>query len=201
MNPDWRWGEDPPGGPGPVEPRRFDRRQLLKLGAVAAVAGLVGHPRLAGAGRLFLPSRKISLYNIHTDEKLSVEYCAEGEYCPEAFREINHFFRDFRTGEIKPIDPGLLDLLQTIARKVKPDSRVHLVSGYRSPATNRLLRQESDGVARHSLHMQGLAADIRMPGSDLRTLHRVALGLRAGGVGYYPASDFIHVDTGRVRYW
>jgi uncharacterized protein YcbK (DUF882 family) len=180
---------------------KMHRRQLLKLGAIATFAGLFGHPVLAEASRMVWPGREISLYNVHTSEKISLEYCAGGEYCSEALEEINHIFRDHRTGEIKPIDPTLLDYLHAISNRLKPGAEIHIVSGYRSPATNLMLRQTSDGVAKHSLHLDGAAADFRIPGCDLRALRRVAVQLRGGGVGYYAASNFIHVDTGRVRFW
>jgi uncharacterized protein YcbK (DUF882 family) len=184
-----------------AERRQLDRRQLLKIGGIVTVAGLFAHPVAAAAGRLLLPSREISLFNTHTGEKLSVEYCAEGEYRREALQEINHILRDFRTGEVEPIDPRLLNLLTAITDKVKARSRIHIISGYRSPATNLLLAGRNGGVAKNSLHMTGKAIDIRIPGCELKTLQRAAQELRAGGVGYYAKSDFIHVDTGRVRFW
>ena len=181
--------------------RHFDRRQLLKAGAFATIASLIKHPLLASASQLILPCRKISLFNIHTGEKLAVEYCAEGEYHEQALQEINYILRDFRTGEVKSIDPRLLNLMHAITNKIKPGSQIHIISGYRCPATNRSLTRKSGGVAKKSLHMDGKAVDIRIPGCDLRTLRRVALGMRAGGVGYYAKSNFVHVDTGRVRFW
>jgi len=178
-----------------------DRRQLIKMGLAFTVAGLVDHPLIASAGRMVLPVKKLSFLNLHTDEKLTVEYCTEEGYCDEALDEVNHILRDYRTGEIKAIDPALLDLLHGITRKIKPGARIHIISGYRSPETNRALRQKSSGVAKHSLHMDGMAADIRIPGTELDALRRVALDMRGGGVGYYPKSNFVHVDTGRVRFW
>lgn len=196
-----RQGDGGQTGHGAVDRRQVDRRQLLKLGAIAAVAGLLTHPLMAGASRMVLPSREISLFNINTGEKLSVEYCTEGEYCGEALQEINHILRDFRTGEIKPIDPRLLNLLHAITKKINPGSPIHIISGYRSPATNLALTKKSGGVAKHSLHMEGRAVDIRIPGSDLSTLKKVAMAMQAGGVGYYAKSNFVHVDTGLVRSW
>ncbi|MEN8135352.1 MAG: DUF882 domain-containing protein [Thermodesulfobacteriota bacterium] len=181
--------------------RKIDRRHLLKLGAVATVTGLFRHPLVATASQMILPSREISFLNTHTGEKLSVEYCAKGEYYSEALQEINHILRDFRTGEIKPIDPRLLDLLHAITNKIKPGSQIHIISGYRSPATNLSLGKKNGGVAKHSLHMDGKATDIRIPGCELSTLRQVAMGMQSGGVGYYAKSNFVHVDTGRVRFW
>ena len=181
--------------------RHVNRRQLIKLGAIATIAGLVRHPLLASASQMILPSREISLFNIHTGEKLSREYCAEGEYHEDALQEIDYLLRDFRTGEVKAIDPRLLNLMHAITSKIKPGSQIHIISGYRSPATNLSLTQKSGGVAKHSLHMDGKAVDIRIPGCDLSQLRRVALAMRVGGVGYYAESNFVHVDTGRVRFW
>jgi uncharacterized protein YcbK (DUF882 family) len=196
-----RLGERRLGERGTAERRQLDRRQLLKLGAIVTVAGLFAHPLAAKAGRMLLPSREISLFNTHTGEKLSVEYCAEGEYHGEALQEINHILRDFRTGEVMPIDPRLLNLLTAITNQVKPGACIHVISGYRSPATNLSLAGPNGGVAKNSLHIAGKAIDIRIPGCELTTLRRIALGLRSGGVGYYAKSDFVHVDTGRVRFW
>jgi uncharacterized protein YcbK (DUF882 family) len=181
--------------------RLIDRRSLLKLGAITAISSLFAPPLPARANQMYLPGRKISLFNTHTGEKLSVKYCAKGQYNSDALLEINHILRDFRTGETKPIDPSLLDLLHAITNKINPGSEIHIISGYRSPATNLLLAKKSGDVARHSLHMDGKAIDIRIPGCKLETLKQVALEMQAGGVGYYAKSNFVHVDTGRVRFW
>ena len=186
---------------GTDDRRHVNRRQLLKLGTIATLASLVRHPLLASASQKILPCRDISLLNIHTGEKLSVEYCAEGEYYDDALLEINHILRDFRTGEVKAIDPQLLNLLHAITTKINPGSQIHIISGYRSPATNLALAKQSGGVASKSLHMDGKAVDIRIPGCDLNDLRKVTLGMRVGGVGYYAKSNFVHVDTGRVRFW
>jgi uncharacterized protein YcbK (DUF882 family) len=186
---------------GTVDRRQVDRRRLLKLGAFATVTSLFMHPMVARASQMLLPSRKISFFNTHTGEKLSVEYCTAGEYTGEALHEINHILRDFRTGEVKPIDPRLLDLLHAITNKTKQGAEIHIISGYRSPATNLSLTQKSGGVAKHSLHMDGKAIDLRIPGCDLSTVRKVAWGMQSGGVGYYEKSNFVHVDTGRVRFW
>jgi uncharacterized protein YcbK (DUF882 family) len=138
---------------------------------------------------MLLPSREISLFNTHTGEKLVVEYCTEGEYTCEALQAI------------KSIDPHLLNLLHAITDKIKPGSAIHIISGYRSPATNLALAKKSGDVAKHSLHMDGKAIDFRIPGCDLTTLRQVALTMHSGGVGYYAQSNFVHIDTGRVRFW
>jgi uncharacterized protein YcbK (DUF882 family) len=109
--------------------------------------------------------------------------------------------RDHRSDEVSPIDTRLLDLLHTLSDKLDTTSQFHVISGYRSPATNAKLAEKSNGVARHSLHMDGLAIDIRLPGRELADVRRAAIALRSGGVGYYPGSNFVHMDVGRVRTW
>ncbi|MEN8258756.1 MAG: DUF882 domain-containing protein [Thermodesulfobacteriota bacterium] len=184
-----------------AERRQVDRRRFLKLGAFTTVTSLFKHPLVARASQIILPSRDISLFNTHTGEKLSVEYFTGGEYTAEALQEINYILRDFRTGQIKAIDPHLLNLLHAITNKIKPGSQVHIISGYRSPATNLSLTKKSGAVAKHSLHMDGKAIDFRIPGCDLSALRQVAWGMQSGGVGYYAKSNFVHVDTGLVRCW
>jgi uncharacterized protein YcbK (DUF882 family) len=178
-----------------------DRRLLLKLGAAALAATFFSHPLLAHASRALAPSRAISLFNTHTGEKLAVEYYRRGSYAQPALAEINHILRDFRTNESLAMDPALLDILHAITTTLKPGAEIHIISGYRSPATNHTLAQQGTGVATRSLHMDGKAIDFRIPGCDLGTLRQAALRLQAGGVGYYGQSNFVHVDTGPVRFW
>jgi uncharacterized protein YcbK (DUF882 family) len=169
-------------------------------------------PFLAAAASLFAPrplharvpeARELSFDNIHTGERLKVEYWVKGQYMPEALAEVNRLLRDFRSGQVHPISPQLLDLLAHLRTRLETNQPINVISGFRSPATNALLRAEHEhsGVASQSLHMQGMAIDIRIPGRELADLHAVALAQRAGGVGYYPKSDFVHVDVGRVRSW
>jgi uncharacterized protein YcbK (DUF882 family) len=132
---------------------------------------------------------------------LNATYWADGSYQQQGLAEIYNLLRDFRTGVVNPIDTQLLDVLHNLALKLDANKPFHVISGYRSPKTNAMLAKNSSGVARHSLHMDGLAVDIRLPGRDLSSLHRAALSMKAGGVGYYPVSDFVHVDVGRVRQW
>ncbi len=132
---------------------------------------------------------------------MRVCYCRGGRYLPEALYRINYILRDFRTGEIKPIDVHLLDTLYRLSRKVSRRCTFHIISGYRSPATNARLRRKSRGVAKNSYHMYGKAIDIYVPGYRLSRLRRQALKLRAGGVGYYPKTGFVHLDVGPVRQW
>jgi uncharacterized protein YcbK (DUF882 family) len=166
---------------------------------------------LAGSASLILPapalatigSRSLAFDNIHTGERLKVDYWRNGQYLPDALSEVNHVLRDFRTGEVHPIASDLLDLLVALRARLESSEPVSVISGYRSPLTNAMLRGEHghSGVATKSLHMQGMAIDIRIAGRSLAALHNAALTLRGGGVGYYPASDFVHVDVGRVRTW
>jgi len=186
----------------PTPEPTVSRRTLLKAGVLAAVGLSLPTRALASLAASRLPEKAVSLYNIHTGESLTkAVYWAEGSLIPETLEEINFLLRDFRTGEVKEIQPGLYDLLFSLRRKLGVSEPFHVISGYRSPATNAMLRATSNGVACHSLHMQGKAIDIRLPGMELASLHRAALDLRRGGVGYYPKSDFVHVDIGRVRHW
>ena len=171
------------------------RRFVTALGAFAlTIAPVWVH---AGSG----PTRALRLNNLHTNEKLSVEYFAAGRYLPDALSAVNHLLRDFRSGDVGTIDPALLDLLHRLAATVGSQRAFHVISGYRSPATNETLRHSSSGVASGSLHLRGQAIDIRLADVPLATLRDVARAMRLGGVGYYAASDFVHVDTGRVRSW
>lgn len=147
------------------------------------------------------PGRILSFYNTHTAESLAIEYWASGRYIAEALPEIDHVLRDHYSGEIQRIDVQLLDLLHALNRTLDSIRPFHIVSGYRSPATNAMLAERGGGVARHSLHLEGKAVDIRIPGRDLSLVRAAALSLQCGGVGFYPKPGFVHVDTGRVRYW
>lgn len=171
------------------------RRHFL---AAAGASLLWRTPAAASAG-----ARSLTFDNLHTGERLAVDYWQDGRYLPDALAAVNHVLRDFRTGDVHPIAPGLLDLLVALRGRLDSAAPVSVISGYRSPVTNALLRgaHEHSGVATKSLHMQGMAIDLRIAGRDLASVHRAALTLRGGGVGYYPASDFVHVDVGRVRSW
>ncbi|MCP4747754.1 MAG: DUF882 domain-containing protein [Desulfobacteraceae bacterium] len=145
--------------------------------------------------------RVLSFYNTHTAEKLTVCYYFDGTYRIDALNKINHILRDHRTGDIKSIDPNLLDQLYYIMMKTDKDELIQVVSGYRSEKTNKMLRKTSAGVAKKSLHTLGQAIDIRISSLTTRKLHNVCIDMKAGGVGYYPKSGFVHLDTGRVRCW
>lgn len=179
----------------------FTRRRFLKMGTLLA-AGLViprslyAIPRPEQSGE-----RLLKFYNIHTRESLEVCYARDGQYRPRAIQAVNAILRDHRTEEVHPIDLRLLDLLHAIRIESGQESCLHIISGYRSPTTNANLRRRSRGVARKSLHMLGHAADIRIPGLPTAEVRKIALGLSMGGVGYYPQSDFVHVDIGHVRAW
>lgn len=177
--------------------RSISRRQFIKLGLGAAT--LAAMPRMALASTP--QARELSFYHLHTGEKLRVTYAENGAYIPSALDELNHFMRDWRTGNVHAIDPKLLDQLHTLQQHVETPGAYHVICGYRSPATNTMLQTHSKGVATHSLHLEGRAMDICLPGKDLSHLHQAALAMGAGGVGYYPADGFIHMDTGSVRKW
>jgi len=146
-------------------------------------------------------SRELRLLNTHTGERLQQCYFRDGSFAPEACQRLNHFLRDHRTGDVSAIDPKLYDVLYSVQHEVGHRGVIEIISGYRSPATNTRLHAASSGVAKGSLHLQGKALDIRLSGFDTARLRDAALRLRAGGVGYYAKSDFVHVDTGRVRHW
>ena len=148
-----------------------------------------------------LEERTLSFYHTHTFKELSLVYFRNGHYIPKALNKINHFLKDFRTGDIHPIDVALLDLLHDIRKTTGSKHFFEVISGYRSPQTNSMLQDSSNGVASHSLHMTGKAIDIRLPSFNTGRLHQIALGFQRGGVGFYPQSDFIHIDTGNVRFW
>ena len=147
------------------------------------------------------PERSLAFKNLHTGESLRATFWAEGRYRNDELKAVNHVLRDHRSGDVHPMDPKLLDLLYGLQQSVAVTGSFHIISGYRSPSSNQKLRSKSGGVAKKSLHMQGKAIDIRLPGCKLQHLRNAALELKAGGVGYYAKSDFIHVDTGRVRRW
>jgi uncharacterized protein YcbK (DUF882 family) len=174
------------------------RRRFLKLG-VTGVAGLLLPPaRSAAAG----PSERIlALRNLHTGEFVQATYWAAGRYVREGLSRIDRLLRDYRTDAVHPIDRRLLDVLGALHGRLETREPFEVISGYRSPATNAMLVATTRGVAPGSLHVQGMAIDIRVPGRPLRAVRDAAKALAAGGVGYYPDSDFVHVDVGRVRYW
>ena len=181
----------------------FTRRQLLK--AATGVAGLCAFPMVARATTLAAaPSlaRDLSLDHTHTLESIQLTYAFGRRYVPEALKGLNHFLRDHYSGLVGNMDPALYDILHSIQASLQSRGSYQIISGYRSPHTNERLRARGGGgVAKRSLHMEGKAVDIRLTGVPLAELRDAALELAVGGVGYYPGSDFVHVDTGRVRSW
>jgi uncharacterized protein YcbK (DUF882 family) len=178
------------------------RRDFLRAGGSVVGAGLISGiacPALADIG--FAGARSLSFLNLHTGERLKAEFWNSGAYVKDALTAVNHVLRDHRNGEVHTIEPKLLDLLSLLQRTVESKSEIQVISGYRSPASNAKMHARSRGVASKSLHMQGKAIDIRVGDVALSTLHKAALTLKVGGVGYYPGPDFIHVDVGRVRRW
>ncbi len=180
-----------------MRPALAYRRGFLSVAATAA-AGLL-MPK--GAFAQPMAPRVLRFDHLHTGEKLAIEYWKGGTYETESLNAINHLMRDFRTGDVHPIDPPLLDLLHDLADVTRTSRPFEIISAYRSPATNADLHAHSDGVATNSLHLKGMAIDIRLNDIPLKQLRRAALDARSGGVGYYPDSNFVHVDTGRVRTW
>lgn len=179
----------------------LQRRHFIKLSLAATAALLVPTPVWAAPKNESNSFKSLAFYNTHTNEELWICYCRNGKYDQGALREIDYLLRDHRSNRIKSIDTRLLDLLHTISLKTKTGAPFHVISGYRSPETNTMLRKNGRGVASRSMHMLGKAIDIRLPGFSTRRLRKVAIETKGGGVGYYARSDFIHVDTGRVRYW
>jgi uncharacterized protein YcbK (DUF882 family) len=148
------------------------------------------------------PVYRLRLYHTHTDERIDVVYRRGNTYDPEALEQLDYFLRDSRNGTVHPYDPRLFDLLNELAASVgHPDGEIDVVCGYRTPETNRALRRRSRRVAKHSLHMEAMAIDIRIPGVPTKELRNAALQLHEGGVGYYRRHAFVHVDVGRVRKW
>lgn len=154
-------------------------------------------------GRIATDSRELSFYHTHTGKRLEVVYWKDGKYVDSALDNINNFLSDFRTGDIVDMDPTLLDLIYDVRDSLGSDGTYQVVSAYRSPKTNDMLRGRSatSGVAKKSQHLLGKAIDVRLEGIETTRLRDAAIGLRRGGVGYYEQSDFVHMDTGRVRRW
>jgi len=182
----------------PVDPICAMRRRLAAGIALAPMMPLL--PQAARAAAPDAGERALALHHTHTGERLRVVYFADGDYVPESLRELQWLLRDFRTGAAHPIDSGLYDTLHALAACCGGGA-FEIVSAYRSPQTNAMLRKSSHGVAEHSLHIEGRAIDIRLARVDTARLRDAAIALARGGVGYYPQSDFVHVDTGRFRTW
>jgi len=183
-----------------------DTRKILKnwpLQFATILCCVLGHPAIAiGPSSPKIPVYRLHFYHTHTRERLDIIYRRGDYYESDAQKRISEYLRDYRTGDIHQYDTRVLDLLHDLAESLgRPDAEIEVVCGYRTPQTNEYLRTHGHGVARRSLHMQAMAIDIRLRGVPAGTLRDAALALHRGGVGYYPASNFVHVDVGRVRQW
>jgi len=176
-------------------------RRLIPI-LLALFVPVAGYAAVGGPPPDVPEVHRLRLFHTHTDERIDVVYRIGDTYVPEAVDQLEHFLRDHRTGDIHHIDPRLFDLLSDLTTTVgQPDAEIDVVCGYRTPWSNRYLRRHSRRVAKHSLHMEAMAIDIRVPGTGARELRDAALSLGRGGVGYYPRKGFVHVDIGRVRKW
>jgi len=184
--------------PAWLDRRALSRRRLLKVLAAAAAVAAVSPKRLLAGPR---EPREVAFIHTHTHERLAVTYFADGSYDTDSLTALNRLLRDHRTGEQHPIDPALVDILHDLRVATGTASPFQVISGYRSPRTNGMLRERSSGVASGSLHLQGRAIDIRLSDVSSAALRDAAIRLRRGGVGYYASSDFVHIDTGRFRTW
>jgi len=176
------------------------RRRFLAIASLAAAQLVVPGVAMART-RVGIRRRMLRFYNLHTGESLKTAYWENGEYDPDELARVNYILRDFRANEIKPIDPALLDLLVGVQHRLGTSQPFQVISGYRSPITNAMLHANGEGVAVHSLHIEGKAIDVCVEGRSLAQIRRAAWNLQGGGVGYYPRSGFVHVDTGRIRWW
>lgn len=186
----------------PSELVAMNRRQLVK-GALMLSAFVALPKSFISDAVATVPttSRTLAMTNLHTGEKQIATYWEHGQYIPEALAAFNRVLRDHRTGEVATIDPALFDMMVTLHKLVGSGKPFEIISGYRSPATNAMLHAQSNGVATRSLHMDGKAIDLRLSDRPLLSVRKTALAMQRGGVGYYPGSNFVHIDTGRVRQW
>jgi uncharacterized protein YcbK (DUF882 family) len=190
-----------------VKPHSFSlkdvlsRRNFLKLMLYSSLLSAYPKFTCAAFDEISVEERSLSLFNPHTKESFEGIYYSKGEYVSNALKSVNHIMRDVRTNDVKTIDKNLLDLISAISIKLKPKEPFHVISGYRSPKTNNLMRKHGKGAAKNSFHVKGQAADIRLPGCRTSVLRRAAYELKSGGVGYYPKSRFVHIDVGPVRFW
>jgi uncharacterized protein YcbK (DUF882 family) len=179
----------------------LSRRRFLK-GLACGSLMMMGSPKIVHAAlSSFTTHKTLSLEHHHTGDSLKVTYYEHGHYIGDALEEVSYFLRDYHNDQVHSVDPGLLDRLHDVKLLLGANKPFHIVSGYRSPGTNANLRRHSRGVAKHSLHMEGRAVDIRMEGVSAKTIRNAALTLNKGGVGYYPSENFVHLDTGELRTW
>ncbi|MCL2914836.1 DUF882 domain-containing protein [Shewanella corallii] len=175
------------------------RRMALKLLGSAALCSVI--PGQAYASRSTKGSRFLDMVNLHTGDRFEGDFWHDGSYQQAALDGFNYVLRDHRQNIVAPMDLRVFDILFNLQQKLGKTGEIEIISGYRSPHTNAMLASKSGGVAKKSYHMKGMAVDLRMPGVKLADLRDAAKSLKAGGVGFYPRSDFIHVDCGPVRYW
>jgi uncharacterized protein YcbK (DUF882 family) len=185
--------------PSSPQPKPISRRAFLKGTCAAAATLLLPAPLMAHNKELITST--LRFYNLHTDESLTATYIDKGKFVPDAITAIDHILRDFRTGDIMPIDLNLLTTLSQLHYRTGSAEPFQIISGYRSPKTNEMLYEHTNGVKKNSLHMQGRAIDIRLADVELTDLRNAAIALQRGGVGYYEPSQFVHVDTGVVQTW
>lgn len=184
-----------------TERDRLTRRGILRAFAAVTVAAAPTYANAFGFLRKAGDFRKVSMYSGRTGESLETIYWIDGDYIPEALKEISHFMRDWRSGEVKRIDPRTIDIMAATHRLLDADEPYLMLSGYRTPETNALLRSRSRRVARNSLHMAGQAADLRLKTRSVSQMARAAESCHAGGVGRYSRSNFVHMDCGDLRTW
>ncbi len=187
-----------------TDQRSMSRRKLLKWAAGTTAASLITPQAFASTQELAIPlpdAKSIKLINTHTGEKTSVTFWEGGRYHMEALAEINKILRDHRQNEITEMDIKLIDKVHEVTSLLDTNHWVQVISGYRSPKTNAMLQAAGRNVATNSMHTVGKAIDIWIPGFDINQLHKAALKTRCGGVGKYSRSQFVHMDTGRVRTW
>jgi uncharacterized protein YcbK (DUF882 family) len=182
--------------------RNISRGVSVAVGVLFLVASVGARVQPRGEASQKNTDHQLLLYNTHTGERLDIVFRTGDQYIPGALAKLDYFLRDHQSGDVRHFDPRLYDILSDLTASVgHPGGEIDIVCGYRTPSTNESLRARTTGVAKNSLHIQAEAIDLRMPGVDTLKLRKAALALSRGGVGYYPHSDFIHVDTGRVRQW
>lgn len=187
----------------PEDPKRRSALVSLAAGAVATMGALdpSSGALAANVGTRPQPKRSLSLRNIHTLEELDITYWANGVYLDDAVLKLSHHMRDHRENETLLMDIALLDTLWKVRQHIDPTMRFDVISGYRTPKTNAMLRKRSSSVAKFSYHMVGRAVDISTHQAPISSLRDAGLAAKSGGVGYYPGSRFVHLDTGPVRSW
>jgi uncharacterized protein YcbK (DUF882 family) len=186
---------------GSCDTTRWSRRGLLGAFAATAITAAPVCSRAAGFLRGAGDIRRVAMYSGRTGESVDIIYWIEGDYIPESLAEISRFMRDWRTGEVRSIDPRAIDIFAAAHNLLETDEPYMMLSGYRSAATNAMLRSRSGSVARNSLHVQGRAADLRLRSRSVGQMARAAAACHAGGVGTYSRSNFVHMDCGDVRTW